>query len=246
MHTVTILGNGGAVSDGLPYNGFVIDGHVLVEMPPDVMPSLQTVGIEPDAIDTVYISHFHADHIFGLPFFILQRFMNALRTKTGSGCTVFGPPGIGIRGETLLDIAFGELPARRWMREALRFVEITDGQTEVLAPGLAATCLRMDHFAETYGFCLTENDETPFAYVPDTLWCPNVESILRREPAHVLIDLNGEDDDNVPVHIAEKELLAHIAANRGRTEFWGTHLKHNKTTGMANIHYPVQGDIIRF
>ena len=35
---LTILGNGGGISDGLPYNAFVLDGRLLVEVPPDQQP----------------------------------------------------------------------------------------------------------------------------------------------------------------------------------------------------------------
>lgn len=34
---LTILGNGGGISDGLPYNAFLVDDLLLCELPPDIM-----------------------------------------------------------------------------------------------------------------------------------------------------------------------------------------------------------------
>lgn len=34
--TITILGNGGGLNQGLPYNAFLINENLLVEAPPDV------------------------------------------------------------------------------------------------------------------------------------------------------------------------------------------------------------------
>jgi hypothetical protein len=48
MALMRITRNGGAVSDGLPYNAFIVDGRTLVEAPPDAM-----------------LSHLHGDGAHG-------------------------------------------------------------------------------------------------------------------------------------------------------------------------------------
>jgi ribonuclease BN (tRNA processing enzyme) len=65
---IQVLGNGGAINEGLPYSSFVVDGILLCETPPDIMLSLHKHAIEISSIKTVYISHLHGDHTFGLPF----------------------------------------------------------------------------------------------------------------------------------------------------------------------------------
>jgi hypothetical protein len=37
---IKMLGTGGAINDGLPYNSFIVDNTLLVETPPDIMNSL--------------------------------------------------------------------------------------------------------------------------------------------------------------------------------------------------------------
>ena len=52
------------------WNSFVIDGTVLVEPAPTALPNLRRCGFSVEAIEVVVISHFHADHCFGWPFFL--------------------------------------------------------------------------------------------------------------------------------------------------------------------------------
>ena len=52
---------------------------------------------------TIFISHFHADHIFGLPFFILEANYVTKRTQP---LTIVGPPGLKTRFPELMECAF--------------------------------------------------------------------------------------------------------------------------------------------
>jgi len=82
---IKILGNGGFYNEGLPYNAMAIDGHVLVETPPDILQSLMQQGMSPAQVDTVFISHIHGDHCFGFPFFFLTGCTGAKPTLTTTG-----------------------------------------------------------------------------------------------------------------------------------------------------------------
>jgi hypothetical protein len=85
----------------------------------------------------------------------------------------------------------------------------------------------VDHSIETYGFSLAREDNSiDFAYVPDTLWCESVHIMLGNKPRVVLIDLNGKDDDPVPVHLSIGDLRQKAIPLTGtKTEYIGTHLK---------------------
>jgi len=69
---VKILGIGGFGNTGLPFNSFLIDGHILVDTPPDILQSLKREGVGIEDIDSVVITHYHGDHFFGLPFLLFQ------------------------------------------------------------------------------------------------------------------------------------------------------------------------------
>ncbi len=74
---IKILGNGGALNDGLPYNSYTIDEKILIETPPDIMVSLHRENIDIYSLEAIYISHLHGDHTFGFPFLALDLFRNA-------------------------------------------------------------------------------------------------------------------------------------------------------------------------
>ncbi len=240
---IRVLGAGGAVSEGIAYNSFVIDGCVLCEAPPDIMVSLGGNSIGCAGVSTVFISHFHGDHCFGLPFLLLNLFYHASRLSHRPELRIIAPRGIGERAHDLLALSLGEgHPCLPWSREICRFVEIEDGSTVDLLSGCTASFFRTEHFAETYGFLLSKDESPRFAYVPDTLWCPSVARILSQKPPAVLIDLNGERDDPVPVHLSESDLIEHALPLTGDlTRYYGTHLKKHKRSALPLLSYAREG-----
>ena len=105
------------------------------------------------------ISHFHADHFFGLPFLLLD----AWHEGRTDDLEIVGPPGIERRAENLLELAFPEheLTALSYRRH---YTEVSDGATgEVCgvryeaaeveqAPGLECFAYRVDVQGKTLVF----------------------------------------------------------------------------------------------
>ena len=91
MATATFLGTGNYLTPGRYWNSFVLDGRVLVEPSPTVLPHLRRCGIPAADLDVVVISHFHPDHTFGWPFLLLEM----VRTRRAEQpLSVVGPPGV--------------------------------------------------------------------------------------------------------------------------------------------------------
>jgi ribonuclease BN (tRNA processing enzyme) len=86
---LAFLGTGNySVPKGRYWSNFLIDGTVLVETSPTVLPHLRRLGVDASAIDAVVVSHFHPDHTFGWPF-LLHELMKAGRDRP---VYVVGPP----------------------------------------------------------------------------------------------------------------------------------------------------------
>jgi len=112
---IRILGNGGAISDGLPYNSFMFDEYFLAETPPDIMTSIFREKIDVRKIQVIYISHFHGDHYFGLPFLILRLFVISLGELSDSKIKLLGPAGLKNKTKEICRLALGDNhPAHRW------------------------------------------------------------------------------------------------------------------------------------
>lgn len=236
---IRILGNGGYINNGLPYNAFVIDGSALVETPPDIMQTLQREKIGLDDIREIYISHLHGDHTFGFPFIALQLFMDAFLAGKKRDITIYSPAHGAEHLCGLLEMALSKAhPSIEWLQNNLRFVTIGEG-TPIELAGYRGTLYRMDHSPETYGFILEDAGEKLLGYTADTKWGESAAAMIAARPRAMLVDSSGEPDDAVPVHLGEHEVLEYLAAHADiRTIFYGTHLKYQKEkSGSPRMRY---------
>ncbi|MFC1840131.1 MBL fold metallo-hydrolase [Thermodesulfobacteriota bacterium] len=237
---IKILGNGGAINDGLAYNSFIIDDSFLIEAPPDVMIGIFRENIDILKIKKIYISHFHADHYFGIPFLLLRCFMEESETDV----KIIGPRGIESRVREICITAFGtDHPMQKWVEDYVVYEEIEEEKEIVTDSGYLLKPVPLFHSPETYGFIL-ESGEKKIAYLADTYW---EESLLEyiEDVNDVIVDLNGEKTDKVKVHISEDDLVTYALPNiKSGVRFYGTHLKKNKVSGNEKINYVKPGDEI--
>lgn len=225
---IKVLGNGGAINDGLPYNSFVINDTLLCETPPDIMLSIHKNLIDISSIKTIYISHLHGDHIFGFPFFLLSAFFLHLTTSKRLSFKIIGPEGLEMMVENLFVSAFTvKHPCYKWMKDFCTFIEINETSNPDLMDGFKTAIFKLDHMVDTYGFSLAHEDNSiDFAYVADTRWCESVHTLLSKKPRAVLIDLNGKEDDPEPIHLSLRDLRQKAIPLTGEdTKYYGTHLK---------------------
>lgn len=52
---------------------YLIDNKILIDMPNGACKYLYRLGIEPSQIDNILITHFHGDHYFDLPFYLMKK-----------------------------------------------------------------------------------------------------------------------------------------------------------------------------
>ena len=79
-----IVGSGNAFAPERCWSGFALNERHLFDAPPTALYSLKRAGVNLAGIETVFVSHFHADHFFGLPFLLLEwRLASALRKQSG-------------------------------------------------------------------------------------------------------------------------------------------------------------------
>ncbi|MCU0847616.1 MAG: MBL fold metallo-hydrolase [Spirochaetes bacterium] len=239
---IRILGNGGAISDGLPYNSFIVDGHLLTETPPDVMNSLWRENFDISRISEIFISHFHADHFFGFPFLALRFLYDGVEKRI----RIIGPSGIGAVMNGICAVAFGNgHPVMEWLGRNAEFIELRPGDRAGVGGGLILEALEMHHFIETIGYTIRLGNEAKFTYLSDTLWDDGFLVHLSQGQAAVLADMNGEPEDPVNIHMSERDIIEKVSCRLGQnTVFYGTHLKKNKESGYKNIIYIRPGDLL--
>ncbi len=170
---MTCLGSGAALCEERLWSSLLIDGRILFGLPPTAVSQLYRVGARPEAIDHIFVSHRHADHFFGLPFFLL---LYAYGLKRSAPLHIVGPAGMEEATRTLYDLAWPE--NGKALQVSLRFIEVAaEGAYE--AGDLPFEALRMRHFGmDAFGYRLTYGDRR-IAFTGDTGDGPQVDRLLR-------------------------------------------------------------------
>ena len=106
--TVTFAGSGDAFGSGGRYQACVHirppggAAPVLLDCGATSLPALRALGIERNDIDLILVTHFHADHFGGIPFFVLE----AQFGRRARPLTIAGPPGLETWFKRAMEAAF--------------------------------------------------------------------------------------------------------------------------------------------
>ncbi len=102
MPELLFVGTGDAFGSGGRRNSAIVvrgsSRSILLDCGPTTLPGLKSMGIDPREIDAIALSHFHGDHVGGVPFLLLDYQYEHPRAKP---LTILGPPGVQKRMESL-------------------------------------------------------------------------------------------------------------------------------------------------
>lgn len=122
---VTFAGVGEAFDEQLPNTSLLVEAgssSILLDCGFNAPCQLWNYAQRPLELDAVYISHFHADHYFGLPALIVRSIEEG-RTKR---LTVLGPSGIEQRVNRLMELAYSNALAKA--KFEVFFIECVPGE----------------------------------------------------------------------------------------------------------------------
>jgi ribonuclease BN (tRNA processing enzyme) len=166
---VQFAGCGDAFGSGGRFNTcihvIVGDRRVLLDCGASSLVALRKAGIDRGAIDAILLTHFHADHFGGVPFFILDQQFNVKRRRP---LTIAGPPGLREWYTRATALAF---PGERTLPFELYLHEVEIGAAQTLL-GLTVTPTHVKH-DDRAGPCLAyriEADGTVLCFSGDTEW----------------------------------------------------------------------------
>jgi ribonuclease BN (tRNA processing enzyme) len=122
---VRFLGSGDAFGSGGRFQTCIHlqsgASQLLLDCGASSLIAMRRFGVDPQAIDTVLLTHLHGDHFGGVPFLILD---GQFRRRTRP-LTVVGPPGVEARVRQAMEVFFpGSTAIER--KFDTRFVEMTD------------------------------------------------------------------------------------------------------------------------
>jgi ribonuclease BN (tRNA processing enzyme) len=167
--TVQIVGAGDAFGSGGRFQACTSvrapEGHALLDCGATSLVALKRLGIDPNGIDAVLVTHLHGDHFGGLPFLILDGQFSR-RTRP---LTVAGPPGLAARLPQTMEALYpGSSTVER--RFEVRVVELPERIETPVGP-FTVTAFAVDHAsgAPAYALRLTAGG-TVVACSGDTAW----------------------------------------------------------------------------
>lgn len=147
MLEICLLGTGGMMP--LPYRWLTsmmarYNGKsILIDCGEGTQIAMKEKGWSPKPIDIICFTHFHADHISGLPGMLLTM-GNADRTEP---LLLIGPKGIEKVVSSLCVIA-PELPF------SIQFMEITEKEQQIFFDGFRIEAFRVNHNVTCYGYSI--------------------------------------------------------------------------------------------
>ena len=172
MFDVCLLGTGGMMP--LPHRWLTslylrFEGSgLLIDCGEGTQVAAKKAGISFKGIDTICFTHFHADHISGLPGFLLTM-GNAERTEP---LTIVGPKGVE-RVVNMLRCIAPELPFE------IEFIELSDAAERIKCGPFVLEAFRVAHRVICYGYSISipragrfDVDAAKALGLPVKLWNP--------------------------------------------------------------------------
>ncbi|MEW6185801.1 MAG: ribonuclease Z [Thermodesulfobacteriota bacterium] len=195
------LGSGNGFAPGRNFSSFLLDGRILFEPSPTSLPFLKKRGIPLHQIDYVFVSHFHGDHCFGLPFLFLDHYFVTRRERP---LTIIGQKGTRKFSNQLMEMAFPKTRKRYAKNFPVVFQEVGPGRTCSLKE-LTFTAYRMYHApTAVLGFRIVYKKRR-LAYSGDTGPCAGLLKLIQGVNVAIL-EMSSLKDD-YPSHLNRQNIL---------------------------------------
>jgi ribonuclease BN (tRNA processing enzyme) len=219
---LAFLGTGAAFSLDR-YNGaVVVNGRLLLDGGAPLLPHMHRCGVDPGAIDVVFLTHFHGDHTLGLPPFVLHRIFVDERP-----ITFVGPDGIEKRLESLFEVSWGQ----DWelaMRHRFK-VTYKAAKPSGTVAGYKYESIKLDHGTSGSNGYRIRVDDRILAYSGDTEPTAPLDELV--DGADVaIVEATGPGD--VFSHMSW-EAAAELKARHPKTRFLFNHLYSGSVDGAV-------------
>jgi len=200
MH-LQFVGCGDAFGSGGRFNTcFHLVGrsvNALIDCGASSLIAMNRLAINRNEVGAIFLTHFHADHAGGVPFFILEANYVLKRERA---LTIAGAPGLKSRYPQIMEASFSGTKALE-LRFPLTLRELEIGQRSEV-DGLRVTAFHVSH-DDRAGPCLGfrfEAEGKVIAYSGDTEW------------TEALIDIGREADLFIcEAYTRDKPIMTHMA-----------------------------------
>ncbi len=243
---LTFVGCGDAFGTGGRFNTcFYVKATntaFLIDCGATSMVAMRKLGIDPNSIDTIALTHLHGDHFAGIPFFILDAQLYSKREKP---LVIAGPPGPEARLRDAMELLFpGSADAPR--KFEIEVIEMPRRDVSHIN-GLDVETFPVSHQCgdPPYALRITVDGKT-VAYTGDTQWCDGVAGAGKN--ADLCITECLFFDKQVKGHLDLATLAQHMPAIAPKrlilTHFGPDMMKH--LADVSDYELAEDGNVVRF
>jgi ribonuclease BN (tRNA processing enzyme) len=200
----------------------VVDGRLLLDGGAPLLPHLHRVGVDPGDIEAVFLTHFHGDHVLGLPPFVLHRVFIDPRPLT-----FIGPAGIGDHLEQLWELSWGS-EWKTLFRPKFKVKYLTAKRSGTVA-GYDYESVKLDHGATgSIGYRIQVNGKV-IAYSGDTEPTAPLEKLVAGADV-AIVEATGPGE--VVTHMSW-EAAKDLQKRHPKTRFFFNHLYAGTVAGAV-------------
>ena len=232
---LTIIGCGDAFgSGGRLQTGYQVEWagrRFMIDCGATVLIGLNRLALDPNAIDTIFISHLHGDHYVGLVWWLIHAQHVGQRTQP---LTVVGPPGIGARYVNATEALYpGSSSVER--RYQLKFIELSPTAPADLGR-LRVTAFEVSHPSGAPSFALRfQLGDKVLAFSGDSEWVENLVPAGRDADLYIMECYHF---DGAPgFHMSWRKLAAELD-RIGAKRVLLTHMGDSMLARRGDIHDP--------
>lgn len=239
---ILFLGVGSPLSQRYYNVSVVINDSILLDAPPGVDKKMIENNLQLANINYIFITHFHGDHILGLP----QLLLNIRMTERQEPLYIIGPVDIEYVVRSLLKLTFRGEEDDIIEKSKAVFISISKETEQKKIANLKFEAYRLSHGNEIdYGYLIYQDDKR-IGYTGDTGPCQNLEALVEKSDI-IILDMTFEKTTKTHLGIDYTKMMSDKYKEK---LFFGVHRgKEIDDVMIENIDgvvFPSDGDIYEF
>lgn len=228
-------GNMGSIKSS---NTSILIDNILFDCGMGTIKQFERLGNKVKDLNSVVISHFHADHFFDIPNLIIGK---KIRGEIDKQFYIIGPTGIRQKVYDMMIFSFGDQgPLEQYAN--IEFIELKPNETINLNNyQLTAFELKHGKTIPNYGYLL-EKDNKIIGYTGDTTICDNFYKMCEKSD-YIIVDTTMPTETNL-AHIGINDLIKTVELYN-HCKFYAVHRNDYNIPTTNKVFFPNDGDTLK-